>query len=134
MPCRTPNCSRAHWPDCAVCADGYARLLGYTCQSCSQGQAGLIAGVVLTALAVLLVVLGVTVWLATADAPPLGASSRLQPASLGPPMPAAASRWCERAGPVLLSLLRRLRIPLVVLQLLGQFCSLTGAQFPPLYQ
>ncbi|KAG5179621.1 hypothetical protein JKP88DRAFT_326159 [Tribonema minus] len=102
-------------PYCAVCADGYTNFFRYTCKECSSG-----AAIALTVIAVVVVV-GVVLIALVSFAVETDYESR------GP------GRSIRKVGNGGMRVLRALRIPVVVFQLIVQFVMITGAPLPDVY-
>ncbi|KAG5187595.1 hypothetical protein JKP88DRAFT_307196 [Tribonema minus] len=108
-------------PYCAVCASGYSATIRQSCERCEGSAAALLGA---AAAAVLLAVALLLWWYASAftDADNAQAAAAAGRASSGAVSGAA------------LAALHALRIPLVVFQIVTQFVSISGVQFPPIYQ
>eukprot|EP00611_Tribonema_gayanum_P026107 TRINITY_DN611_c0_g2_i4.p1 TRINITY_DN611_c0_g2~~TRINITY_DN611_c0_g2_i4.p1 ORF type:complete len:798 (+),score=114.47 TRINITY_DN611_c0_g2_i4:65-2458(+) len=106
-------------PYCAVCSDNYGALVGYRCVECTD-TAVAIAFVVMAVVAVVAVFL---LWVLVRA---VGGASEdaggAKPTDIG-----------SRVARIVLELMRRLRVPIVVLQLLTQYVSITGATLPLSY-
>eukprot|EP00611_Tribonema_gayanum_P032445 TRINITY_DN969_c0_g3_i3.p1 TRINITY_DN969_c0_g3~~TRINITY_DN969_c0_g3_i3.p1 ORF type:complete len:1006 (+),score=214.17 TRINITY_DN969_c0_g3_i3:240-3257(+) len=110
-------------PYCAVCRDNYSSVFGYQCIECNNAVAAV--GTVLAVVA-LAVIGGIVAWLFCG-----GGSTRLQQAleqSQGPTV------LKKPAAVVAAILLRNVRIPLVMLQVLTQFASITNVLLPAAYK
>ncbi|KAG5182860.1 hypothetical protein JKP88DRAFT_272830 [Tribonema minus] len=109
-------------PYCAVCAPGYARLPGYRCVECSHSAVAatitILAAIVLVALALL--------WL-------LFSKTTEVEDGAGGVQTIGASGRASKLARVGVLLLQRLRIPVVVLQVLTQYISITGLTLPLQY-
>ncbi|KAG5187583.1 hypothetical protein JKP88DRAFT_307130 [Tribonema minus] len=108
-------------PYCAVCASGYSATISQSCERCEGSTAALLAA---AAAAVLLVVALLVWWYVSAFT---GAGDAQEAAAAGRSSSGAMSGAA-------LSALHALRIPLVVFQIVTQFVSISGVQFPPIYQ
>jgi hypothetical protein len=107
--------------DCAVCADGYTSSTGYQCTKCKGTTDSVtiaMIGIVTAVLAMVCIYIVndlLTLDTIQYDTSPFKRSLHTVVKS------AKQLPW------------RKLRIPIVVTQLLTQFVSITGAQYPPLY-
>ncbi|KAG5178512.1 hypothetical protein JKP88DRAFT_261305 [Tribonema minus] len=109
-------------PYCAVCGAGRMALAGYRCFTCN----GSAVAVGVTVLAVIVVILVFMLWALFAGA--VGADT-----GLGGAQTVGSTAAALRAGNVLLALARQLRQPIIVLQVLTQFVSITGLWLPVPY-
>ncbi|KAG5193174.1 hypothetical protein JKP88DRAFT_240807 [Tribonema minus] len=106
-------------PYCAVCSDNYGALVGYRCVECTN-TAVAIAFVVMAVVAVTAVFL---LWVLVRA---VGGASE----NAGGAKPTDIR---SRVARIVLELMRRLRVPIVVLQVLTQYVSITGASLPLSY-
>ncbi|KAG5185651.1 hypothetical protein JKP88DRAFT_244289 [Tribonema minus] len=118
-----PSRATYSWPsaDCAVCADGYAATTGYSCYECTTSTVTTAVTITVAVVAALAGLLACALWLGWG----LAGDDNPEPREL--------HGW-RRVMAGVLTFLGRLRIPLVSAQLLVAFVSITGAQFPELYQ
>ncbi|KAG5188849.1 hypothetical protein JKP88DRAFT_177582 [Tribonema minus] len=108
--------------DCAVCQEKYAAVKGYGCVECSPGAVG-------TALAVLIafvVAVALCLWVLLSTA--FGTADGLDAAQTG--VIAGSALKLAHIG---LVVARHLRTPVIVLQVLTQFVSITGVPVPSVY-
>eukprot|EP00611_Tribonema_gayanum_P017500 TRINITY_DN3019_c0_g1_i1.p1 TRINITY_DN3019_c0_g1~~TRINITY_DN3019_c0_g1_i1.p1 ORF type:complete len:453 (+),score=56.01 TRINITY_DN3019_c0_g1_i1:119-1477(+) len=108
--------------DCAVCSDNYAALIGYRCVECTD------TAVAAAFVVVALVTIGV-VFLAWVMASTVVGTHRAS----GDASHAKATNIGSRIARSALELMRRLRVPIIVLQVLTQYVSITGANLPLAY-
>jgi hypothetical protein len=110
-----------HTPtDCAVCASGYSKSIGYECSECKSGtKAG-----IFTALALVLVVFVLLLIYLAIELLGLGDSEDAISnfTTFGCMKKLAALPW------------DKLRIPIVAFQILTQFISITGLPLPDIYR
>ncbi|KAG5179385.1 hypothetical protein JKP88DRAFT_247399 [Tribonema minus] len=109
-------------PYCAVRADGYAAVTGYKCVECTSG----IVGAVVVGMVVLFAVVGLGLWVLFAAASGLGEGAD------------ATSTFAAASGTLKLAqacviVARHLRTPVIVMQILTQFVSITGVALPLQY-
>ncbi|KAG5179778.1 hypothetical protein JKP88DRAFT_261255 [Tribonema minus] len=109
-------------PYCAVCAPGYARLPGYRCVECNSGA----TAATITVLAIVALVILLLVWLLFSKSTGVGDGVD------GAQTVGAASPGLKLARIGVL-LMQRFRIPIVVLQVLTQYISITGLTLPLQY-
>ncbi|KAG5185731.1 hypothetical protein JKP88DRAFT_311568 [Tribonema minus] len=109
-------------PYCAVCADGYAAVTGYKCVECTAG----IVGAVVVGMVVLFAVVALGLWVLVAAASGLGEGADATSTF------AAASGTLKLARACLI-IARHLRTPVIVMQILTQFVSITGVALPLQY-
>ncbi|KAG5181749.1 hypothetical protein JKP88DRAFT_320820 [Tribonema minus] len=109
-------------PYCAVCAPGYASLPGYRCVECTSGA----TAVTITVLAVVALAILLLVWLLFS-----------QSTGVGDGVDGAQTSGTAGAGlklaRIAVLLMQRFRIPIVVLQVLTQYISITGLTLPLQY-
>eukprot|EP00611_Tribonema_gayanum_P023781 TRINITY_DN507_c0_g1_i5.p1 TRINITY_DN507_c0_g1~~TRINITY_DN507_c0_g1_i5.p1 ORF type:complete len:835 (-),score=189.38 TRINITY_DN507_c0_g1_i5:172-2676(-) len=117
-------------PYCAVCSDGYTSVYGYACTSCDSSGAAL--GIFLRVLVMVFILL-LAVWLFVG-----GAMRYAAPAQLEAQPRSAAKRslnaFILSPATYVLSLLVHMRIPIVVLQVITKFLSVTGVPLPAVYE
>ncbi|KAG5179275.1 hypothetical protein JKP88DRAFT_264306 [Tribonema minus] len=109
-------------PYCAVCADGFAAVTGYKCVKCTAG----VASAVVVGVVVLFVAVGLGLWILFVAASGLGEGAD------------ATSTFAAASGTLKLAracviLARHLRTPVIVMQILTQFVSITGVALPLQY-
>ncbi|KAG5176025.1 hypothetical protein JKP88DRAFT_265595 [Tribonema minus] len=109
-------------PYCAVCSDNYAALVGYRCVECTD-TAVAVAFVVIALVAV------VAVFLAWVLASAVGGTHTASEDSGGAKGTDIRSRVIRTVS----VLARRLRVPVIVFQVVTQYVSITGAVLPPAY-
>eukprot|EP00611_Tribonema_gayanum_P031460 TRINITY_DN90_c0_g1_i11.p1 TRINITY_DN90_c0_g1~~TRINITY_DN90_c0_g1_i11.p1 ORF type:complete len:747 (-),score=84.96 TRINITY_DN90_c0_g1_i11:24-2264(-) len=109
-------------PYCAVCAPGYARLPGYRCIECTSSA----TAATLTVLGVVALAILLLVWLLFSKSTGVGdgmdGAQTVSSAGLG-----------LKVARVGVLLMQRFRIPIVVLQVLTQYISITGLSLPLQY-
>eukprot|EP00611_Tribonema_gayanum_P012872 TRINITY_DN2356_c0_g1_i5.p1 TRINITY_DN2356_c0_g1~~TRINITY_DN2356_c0_g1_i5.p1 ORF type:complete len:483 (-),score=63.60 TRINITY_DN2356_c0_g1_i5:41-1489(-) len=116
-------CAAGHQgPYCAVCAYSYAAVTGYKCVECTAG----IVGAVVVGVVVLFAVVALGLWVLFAAASGLGEGADATSTF------AAASGTLKLARAVLI-VARHLRTPVIVMQILTQFVSITGVALPLQY-
>jgi hypothetical protein len=113
---------RAH-ADCAVCADGFSSVYGFNCINCSNAVA--IVGTIL-AVAALVIVSGLLAWLLWGSG-----GTRLQHAMDSGSGPKFFNKSAVGVATVVL---KNIRIPLVMMQVLTQFVSISNTLLPETYQ
>ncbi|KAG5175966.1 hypothetical protein JKP88DRAFT_337087 [Tribonema minus] len=109
-------------PYCAVCSDGYAALPGYRCVECTGGA----TAAAYTVIAVVAAVVLLLAWALFSQV--AGIEDGVSGAQT-----TGVTLTALKVARLGLLLVRRLRIPIIVLQLLTQFISITGLSLPPDY-
>jgi hypothetical protein len=106
--------------DCAVCAEGYSRSIGYECTQCKSGT----KAAIYSALALLLLAIILCIWFMTLEVLGLGdgqdAISNIP--AFGCMKKLASLPW------------DKLRIPIVAFQIVTQYISITGLPIPDIYR
>eukprot|EP00953_Heterococcus_sp_UTEX-ZZ885_P021340 11904-Heterococcus_DN1.PRE.1 len=106
--------------DCAICAEGYSKSIGYECTQCKSGtKAAIYTGLALLLLAIILFIWFMTLELlglgdgqdAVTNIPAFGCMKKL-----------ASLPW------------DKLRIPIVAFQIVTQYISITGLLLPNIYR
>ncbi|KAG5183506.1 hypothetical protein JKP88DRAFT_262991 [Tribonema minus] len=109
-------------PYCTVCSADYAALVGYRCVECTTTS----VAIALSAIAAIAIVVMFLAWVlvrAVGEAhTATDGSDRVE-----------ATNTSSRVARTLLVLMRRLRVPIVVLQVLTQYVSITGGDLPLSY-
>jgi hypothetical protein len=105
--------------DCAVCAEGYSNTIGYTCSKCSGSS----KATVITVIVIIVIVVAALLWYITCEL--TGVTDANDSVSTA----TSTSLWQK------LSKLpwNKLRIPLVVVQILTQYITITGLKLPDMY-
>ncbi|KAG5188538.1 hypothetical protein JKP88DRAFT_262256 [Tribonema minus] len=109
-------------PYCAVCSDGYASLPGYRCVECTPKA----TATTFTILAISIVAILCIVWMLLSAATGVGDG-------VGSAQAVGSAGAALKVTRIALLLMQRLRIPIVVLQVLTQYVSITGISLPLQY-
>jgi hypothetical protein len=105
--------------DCAVCTKGYSNTIGYKCSKCSGSS----KATVITVILIILALLAALLWYITCEL--TGVTDANDSVSTA----TSTNIWQK------LSKLpwNKLRIPLIVIQILTQYISITGLKLPDMY-
>eukprot|EP00611_Tribonema_gayanum_P009046 TRINITY_DN18761_c0_g1_i1.p1 TRINITY_DN18761_c0_g1~~TRINITY_DN18761_c0_g1_i1.p1 ORF type:complete len:1245 (+),score=365.94 TRINITY_DN18761_c0_g1_i1:193-3927(+) len=115
---------------CAVCAQGYASFLTRTCYKCTAGIVAAVSLAVVVVIALAILIIAATAYFDVqsnkasldTDGIPVARSGRKRDAMMA------------KVGEASLRLLRCLRIPIVVFQVLTQYFQIAGVPLPDLYE
>ena len=108
------------YTDCAVCAKGYSKSIGYQCTQCKTGT----KAAIYTALAMALIVFCLAIWYLVVQLLGLsdGQDAIKNLAAVNVMQNIASLPW------------DKLRIPVVAFQIVTQFLSITGLPLPNIYR
>jgi hypothetical protein len=106
-----------NFTDCAICADGYTRSTRYQCTKCKGATDNVTIAVMVVIAAIILAVCYYVM-------------SDLMALDTMPIETKCFSKTLQRAKQIPWN---KLRIPIVVMQLLTQFIAITGTQYPSIY-